>query len=154
MIITHFSADPPEAPKQSPVPTFGLPPKPDKSRHIAHREKSRVLSGSRGSSRESSPHPSSSRSSPRPASPLVAAAVAVGDGMGVPPRPPERKESLSKEFSKDLANISSDIPPELQGVSVKDLIKALGKAQICITTGNFYPPKPPPPPPMYCGYMR
>ena len=38
------------------------------------------------------------------------------------PKVPERKDSLK------------DIPPELQGVSVKDLVKALGKSLQVIPT--------------------
>ncbi len=50
-------------------------------------------------------------------------------GSGHKPPPPERVDSLR-----------ADIPPELQGVSVKDLVKALGKSWQ-MKNITFSPPK-------------
>ena len=51
--------------------------------------------------------------SPRSSSP-------VSRGAEAPPRVPDRKDSLTR-----------DLPAELQGVSVKDLVKALGMNTAC-----------------------
>ena len=85
-------------------------------------------SSGRASSRDVSPRTASPRrgSGSRPASPLVTALTGGGGGSGGAGA--GRRQSLGELTSKDLGNISQDIPAELQGVSVRELIKALGES--------------------------
>ena len=87
-------------------------------------------SSGRASSRDVSPRTASPRrgSGSRPASPLVTALAGGGGGGGSGGAGAGRRQSLGELTSKDLGNISQDIPAELQGVSVRELIKALGES--------------------------
>ena len=58
---------------------------------------------------------------------MTALAGGSGGGAGA-----GRRQSLGELTSKDLGNISQDIPAELQGVSVRELIKALGECFLSV----------------------
>ena len=50
-------------------------------------------------------------------------------GAGSPPQPGSRKASPAELQRKPVASFNKDIPPELQGVSVKELVKVIGASR-------------------------
>lgn len=52
--------------------------------------------------------------------------VRNGPGLSAAPRPGSANQAISPKVP-DRKDSLKDIPPELQGVSVKDLVKALGR---------------------------